>query len=104
MPRRKTLTLSDKAADLLPQLAGYRDQGAYVSQLIESIADAVSPEELLQLHAESQKRMRRSGTDITNAQELLARLEMADLEMVRQILSAVILEIVELKGRAHKSR
>jgi len=38
MPKRKMLTLSDTAADFLPKLAGYHDQGAYVSQLITAAA------------------------------------------------------------------
>lgn len=38
MPKKKLLTLSDRAAELLPQLARYHDQGALVSRLIEDEA------------------------------------------------------------------
>lgn len=65
MPKRKVLMLSDKAAELLPRLAGqYHQQGAYVSRLIEAAAEqqtAVAPalarltqleQELAQLRAQ----------------------------------------------------
>lgn len=39
MPKRKVLMLTDKAAELLPRLAGkYHHQGDYVSHLIEAAA------------------------------------------------------------------
>ncbi|HMA38019.1 MAG TPA: hypothetical protein VKY74_26455 [Chloroflexia bacterium] len=47
MPKRKVLLLTDKAAELLPRLAGkYHKQGDYVSHLIEVAAEqqsAVAP-------------------------------------------------------------
>jgi DNA-binding transcriptional ArsR family regulator len=47
MPKRKVLMLTDKAAELLPRLAGkYHNQGDYVSHLIEAAAEqqsAVAP-------------------------------------------------------------
>src|SRR4051812_22916021 len=52
MPKKKLLTLSDRAAELLPQLAGYHDQGAFVSRLIEeeanrqALAKAIEQEDL----------------------------------------------------------
>jgi len=75
MPKRKTLTLTDRAADLLPQFAGFRDQGAYVSQLIEAIADAAVE------------------------QDTLARLENGDLDTIRQILREVVIDVTALKVR-----
>lgn len=39
MSKKKLLTLTDRAAELLPQLAGYHDQGAFVSKLIEDAAE-----------------------------------------------------------------
>jgi len=73
MPKRKTLTLSDRAADLLPQLAGVRDQGAYVSQLIEGVVDAATEEKTLTL------------------------LETADLATLRGVLRQLVIDVAELK-------
>jgi hypothetical protein len=49
MPKRKLLTLSDEAAEILPKLAGYHDQGTYVSQLIMEAAKQTDPEEVGEL-------------------------------------------------------
>jgi hypothetical protein len=42
MPKRKVLILSDRAAELLPKLAGYQEQGRYVSRLIEAAGESAS--------------------------------------------------------------
>jgi len=64
MPKRKVLTLTDKAADLLPRLAKkYHDQGAFVSQLIEGAAE-----------------QQESGRDIILARIHAIEKELADLK------------------------
>ena len=95
MPKRKTLTLTDKAADLLPRLSGYRDQGTYVSQLIESAADHTDPIVL----AEAQEV---EEADLPTLRRLMRRL-MRDLNEMEVRLIEVEHEIIGLKAQSTTS-
>ncbi len=69
MPKRKLLTLTDEASAILPKLAGYHDQGTYVSQLIMEAARQTSQiegEEFEEVDLAALRRMvQRLARDVT---------------------------------------
>jgi hypothetical protein len=72
MPKRKMLTLTDHAAELLPRLAGkYHDQGTYVSQLIEDAA--VSQSRAAEVEQADLAALRQIVADLIQRVELLER-------------------------------
>ena len=95
MPKRKTLTLSDDAAEVLPKLAGYHDQGIYISQLIMSAAvdaNLVSAEEVhVQTTSEEQ------GQVQDTYQALFAQAQDADLPALRRMVRKLIREVAAVR-------
>lgn len=73
--KRKTLTLTDRAADLLGTLAGYHDQGLFVSQLIEAAA---------------------------TQEDRRAQVEQADLPTLRKLLQEVLVEVAILRAKVER--
>ncbi len=91
MTKRKTLTLTDEAAGLLPKLAGYHDQGLYISQLIVAAAGAAQlvptkdPEEV--------------QTEFTQEdyQAAFAQAQDADLATLRRMVRKLIRDVAAMR-------
>ena len=96
MTKRKTLTLTDEAADLLPKLAGYHDQGLYMSQLIVAAAIAANlipgkePEEV--------------QTDFSQEdyQAAFAQAQDADLVMLRRMVRKLIRDVAAMRAERER--
>jgi hypothetical protein len=89
MPKRKVLTLTDEAADLLPKLARYHDQGTYVSQLITAAAQHTSLEDVEDVEKADIVTLRRLVRDLLR--------DMADVKMVVGKIPALEQELERLK-------
>ncbi|HMA37049.1 MAG TPA: hypothetical protein VKY74_21515 [Chloroflexia bacterium] len=89
LSKRKTLTLTAKAAALLPKLAGIRDQGNYVSQLIEAAA------------IDHERRVTIAQADLPVLRHLVATLtlELATVKAQVQELNELKLYLQQTQGR-----
>ncbi len=94
MPKRKTLALTDEAAEVLPKLAGYHDQGNYISQLIMSAAVEANlvPAQEIQVQTSS-------SADVQDSyQTLFAQAQDADITALRRMVRKLIREVVAIRG------
>jgi len=93
MPKRKLLTLTDDAAEFLPKLAGYHDQGAYVSQLIATAAvdaNLVSAQDLAETQVDQDRPQEAYQSDFAQAQD-------ADLVTLRRIVRKLLRNMAALE-------